>query len=108
MHRSKLTHNGGHFFGKICKCKFCLHKIVKDFTKNFKNCPGFFKQVLNKMTQGVGKVFFKNAQVLNKATQGELFFQKQLKPMGYYSARKSRCGTMSIRYYRYYRNSKMF
>ena len=34
--------------------------------------------------------FLKNAQVLNKATQGELFFQKQLKPMGYYSARKSK------------------
>ena len=52
-----------------------ISKIAKVFLK---------KHVLNKTTQGDGKVFLKNAQVLNKATQGELFFQKQLKPMGYY------------------------
>ena len=34
-------------------------------------------------------IFWKNAQALNKATQGGFFFQKQLKPMGYYSGEKS-------------------
>ena len=54
---------------------------MNNFTKKFQKLQKFFKQVLNKTTQGVGKVF-------KKTTQGEFFFQNQLKPMGYYSARK--------------------
>ena len=34
--------------------------------------------------------FFLNVQVLNKAAQGELFFQKQLKHMGVYQEHESR------------------
>ena len=46
--------------------------------------------ILHKKFQKLGMIFWKNAQALNKATQGGFFFQKQLKPMGYYSGEKSR------------------
>ena len=68
----------------VSKCEFCIHKIVNDFTKKY---------------QKLGMIFWKNAQALNKATQGGFFFQKQLKPMGYYSGEKSIIkfpGTFSI------------
>ena len=45
--------------------------------------------ILQKKYQKLGMIFWKNAQALNKATQGGFFFQKQLKPMGYYSGDKS-------------------
>ena len=45
--------------------------------------------ILHKKFQKLGMIFWKNAQALNKATQGGFFFQKQLKPMGYYSGEKS-------------------
>ena len=45
--------------------------------------------ILQKKYQKLGMIFCKNAQALNKATQGGFFFQKQLKPMGYYSGEKS-------------------
>ena len=46
--------------------------------------------ILHKKFQKLGMIFWKNAQALNKATQGGFFFQKQLKPMGYYSGEKSK------------------
>ena len=46
--------------------------------------------ILHKKFQKLGMIFWKNAQALNKATQGGFFFQKQLKPMGYYLRGKSK------------------